>query len=384
METSNWYNTSSIIRSLKTIYGDIYDCVDIYKQPGMDHPIMATKRTQMIISKELEKQKARLAYEKQSSTAKYYNNSAKNSIFNPKELWLNKKGCPIGCVPIRRMSKQQLQKIQNLHIPKYTPQKLDNHSYAQTQTFTDFAGLIVGNAPSGRFTGAKATMTIWNPTLQGDHQYSSSSLYVEDGDNQIVVGWTVHPSIYPDTRTRLFSKWTSDNYAKTGCYINHCPGFVITSNVIPIDYPFPNMSELEGEQFDVTLEVSSNGDWELNYNDQTLGTWPSSIFSKMRDSASQLRFGGECYKPEGQTKSPQMGSGTFKFKQYDKTCYMRRVSYYDPVYGFAGLDDGMARAQISRCYFAESVGYNFGDDWYQYSFMFGGAGGADGQRCLGG
>ncbi|XP_031108325.1 uncharacterized protein LOC116012797 [Ipomoea triloba] len=102
--------------------------------------------------------------------------------------------------------------------------------------------LIVGNAPSGRFTGAKATMTIWNPILRGDHQYSSSSLYVEDEDNQIVVGWT------------------SDNYAKTGCYINHCPGFVITSNVIPVDYPFPNMSVFEGQQFDVTLEVVKLGD----------------------------------------------------------------------------------------------------------------------------
>lgn len=93
--------------------------------------------TQMIISKELEKQKARLAYEEQSSTAKYYNNSVKIYIFNPKELWLNKKGCPIGSVPIRRMSKQQLQKIQNLHRPKHTPQKLGNHSYDERQRHTD-------------------------------------------------------------------------------------------------------------------------------------------------------------------------------------------------------------------------------------------------------
>nr|GMD85229.1 uncharacterized protein LOC109169836 [Ipomoea batatas] len=238
---------------------------------------------------------------------------------------------------------------------------------SESLTESTFAGLIVGNAPSGRFTGAKATMTIWNPILRGDYQYSSSSLYVEDEDNQIVVGWT------------------SDNYAKTGCYINHCPGFVITSNVIPVDYPFPNMSVFEGQQFDVTLEVvkGSNGDWELNFNDQTLGTWPSSIFSKMSESASRLRFGGECFKPEGQSQSPQMGSGRFKFKQYDKTCYMRRVSYSDPVYGSAVLDESMVQTQLSRCYFAESIGYNFHDDWYQYSFMFGGAGGRDGERCLG-
>lgn len=86
---------------------------------------------QMTIAKELEKQKARLAAsEEQSSTATYYNNFKKNNNFNPKDLWLNKKGCPIGSVPIRRMSIQQLQNVQNLQRAKHTPQKLDNHSYA--------------------------------------------------------------------------------------------------------------------------------------------------------------------------------------------------------------------------------------------------------------
>lgn len=31
----------------QTIHGDIYDCVDIYKQPGMDHPTMATERVRV-------------------------------------------------------------------------------------------------------------------------------------------------------------------------------------------------------------------------------------------------------------------------------------------------------------------------------------------------
>nr|GMD76924.1 blue copper protein-like [Ipomoea batatas] len=185
-----------------TIHGDIYDCVDIYKQPGMDHPTMATERIQ-------------------------------------------------------------------------------------------FAGVLVGNAPSERFTG-----------------------------------------------------------------------FVMTSNVVPLDYAFPNISVLRGEQFDVTLQVvkRSTGDWELNYNDQQLG---------------------ECYEPENQGVSPQMGSGgRFREGKYDRTAYMRQLGYIDPTYGDAVLDDSMVQVQISRCYFATNEGYNFKDDWYGYSFMYGGKGGQDGAECF--
>ncbi|XP_031108337.1 uncharacterized protein LOC116012804 [Ipomoea triloba] len=291
---SKGYKSSSIITRLKTIHGDIYNCVNIYKQPGMNHPTMATERIK-------------------------------------------------------------------------------------------FAGLLIGNAPSERFTGAKATMTIWNPTLRGENQYSSASLYVEDGDNQIRVGWIVHPALYGDSRTRLFSRWTSDNYGKTGCYINHCPGFVMTSNVVSLDYAFPNMSVLRGEQFDVTLQVvkRSTGDWEFNYNGQQLGTWTSSIFSKMGESASQLRFGGECYQPEIQDVSPQMGSGgRFRKGKYDRTAYMRQLSYTDTIYGDAVLDDSMVQVQTSRCYYATNEGYNFNDDWYGYNFMYGGKGGKDGAECF--
>nr|GME21242.1 uncharacterized protein LOC109169837 [Ipomoea batatas] len=341
---------------------------------------MATERIQMIIAKELEGQKAKLALEEHNSTAK------KNNSFNPEDLWLNKKGCPIGSVPIPKCrSKEQLQIVRNVGRAQYTSQKLDNHSYDGAPSHLDFAGLLVGNAPSGRFTGARAIMTIWNPSLQGKNQYSSASLYLEDGDNQIRVGWIVHPALYGDSRTRLFSRWTSDNYGKTGCYINHCPGFVITSNVVPLNYAFPQISVSRGEQFDVTLGVSksSTGNWEFYYNDQKLGTWPSFIFSKMGESASQLRFGGECYEPENQGVSPQMGSGDkFKNGQYDRTAYMRQLRYSDSRDGDFDVNDAMVQVQMSRCYYAASQGYNSHDDWYRYSFMYGGMGGQDGARCF--
>ncbi|KAG5593237.1 hypothetical protein H5410_043751 [Solanum commersonii] len=29
-----------VVKTIKTVYGDIYDCVDFYKQPAFDHPLL--------------------------------------------------------------------------------------------------------------------------------------------------------------------------------------------------------------------------------------------------------------------------------------------------------------------------------------------------------
>ncbi|RAL48122.1 hypothetical protein DM860_005546 [Cuscuta australis] len=316
----------------------------------------------MVISEELERRKAAAAAVQRNNdvvshaAANYSSGGLKRS---PAELlWLNKRGCPIGTVPIRRRRRHH--------------HSLEDDVKTITESHLDVR-VIVGKAPSGQFTGAKATMTIWNPMLRGDDQYSSAALYLDnigDNDHNIIIhiraGW-----IRED-----------DDYATTGCYNDQCPGFVVFSNKIPLDYPFPNMSQFEGDQFDTTID-STWGDWVLSVDEETLGIWTTPIFSSMASAATQLRFGGECFKPEGQDTSPEMGSGRFNNGQYDKTCYMRRVSYYDSIYGSNVVSDDMVQLHDSRCYYEGSQGYNFEDDWYGYSFMFGGAGKEDEVRCLG-
>ncbi|CAH9128393.1 unnamed protein product [Cuscuta epithymum] len=110
--------------------------------------------------------------------------------------------------------------------------------------------------------------------------------------------------------------------------------------------------------------------------------WTKSIFSSMSETAAQLRFGGESFEAEGEVYSPEMGSGAFVNGQYDKTCYMRRLFYIDPVYGGNVVDDSMVQAQDSRCYYCGDNGFNYKDDWYAYSFLFGGGGGKDNVDCF--
>ncbi|CAN1140218.1 hypothetical protein LINPERHAP2_LOCUS11731 [Linum perenne] len=47
------------------------------------------------------------------------------------------------------------------------------------------------------------TTAVYHPIVQ-NMQYSSSRIVVRNGDDSIVVGWTVNPNLYPDNETRLF------------------------------------------------------------------------------------------------------------------------------------------------------------------------------------
>ncbi|KAL5776663.1 hypothetical protein ACOSP7_009589 [Xanthoceras sorbifolium] len=75
-------------KTIKTEYGSIYDCVDIYKQPAFDHPLLRNHKIQMRPSFALQRMPNNTS---STGTTKY---GLKNE-------------CPRGTVPIRRMSKEE-------------------------------------------------------------------------------------------------------------------------------------------------------------------------------------------------------------------------------------------------------------------------------------
>lgn len=64
-------------------------------------------KQQVTIAKELEKQRSIKGERLQK---------AKNIYFKTEEFWLNKKGCPIGTVPIRRLTEEQLQNAKDASL----------------------------------------------------------------------------------------------------------------------------------------------------------------------------------------------------------------------------------------------------------------------------
>ncbi|KAH0652907.1 hypothetical protein KY289_030585 [Solanum tuberosum] len=87
--------------TIETIHGDLYDCVDIYKQPTLLHSTLGSERIKMTIAKKLERQKLKAMEPKRGN---------KSDGFKAEEYWLNKEGCPVGTMPIRKMTKKQLQR----------------------------------------------------------------------------------------------------------------------------------------------------------------------------------------------------------------------------------------------------------------------------------
>ncbi|KAI3958131.1 hypothetical protein MKW98_020773 [Papaver atlanticum] len=144
---------------IKTIYSswvDIYDCIDFYKQPAFDHPLLKNHK-----SHKLQK-------------------------------------CPQGTVPVRRTRKEDLIRAKHLSLstePVSEPMSASTHE--------KFAGILYQNEGETLF-GASAKMSIWKPTV-------NPLLYDNDTAVRNFLYWTtgcfhtlfpgfvqVNPEITPD------------------------------------------------------------------------------------------------------------------------------------------------------------------------------------------
>ncbi|KAF8400351.1 hypothetical protein HHK36_013655 [Tetracentron sinense] len=98
------------IKVIKTDYGDIYDCVDVNKQPAFDHPLLKNHKIQM----------------RPTSIPSGISDKASSmeepSTIRPSKIGL-KRGCPLGTVPIRRTQKEDLIRVKS--IPKKDPTNIE-------------------------------------------------------------------------------------------------------------------------------------------------------------------------------------------------------------------------------------------------------------------
>ncbi|XP_077212784.1 protein neprosin-like [Tasmannia lanceolata] len=86
------------IKTIQTEYGQIFDCVDIHKQPAFDHPLLKNHKIRM----------------SPGSLPKGMIDERVSSVGVPSEIGLKDGGCPHGTVPIRRIQKEDLIKSKSL------------------------------------------------------------------------------------------------------------------------------------------------------------------------------------------------------------------------------------------------------------------------------
>ncbi|KAI3882401.1 hypothetical protein MKX03_001902 [Papaver bracteatum] len=240
---------------IKTIYsswGDIYDCIDFYKQPAFDHPLLENHKIQM----------------KHNGESK--RGSGETSIF-PNNI----ETCPVGTIPIRRTLKEDLIRAKYLS---------SSNELVSGNTREYFACVVYQNKGE-TFYGATANISIWKPHVNPD-QYSLAEISLRSGwndqYNRIHVGWTVNPILYDnDTNVRNFIYWTTNNGKKTGCYNALCPGFVQVDPQHPPDLPLSVTSVYDGVRVEMHSHIylnSSENRWWYVIQGIRIGYWPTENF----------------------------------------------------------------------------------------------------------
>ncbi|KAL8262495.1 hypothetical protein R6Q59_023844 [Mikania micrantha] len=312
------------VKSIKSPDGDTIDCVHIAHQPAFDHPILKNHTIKMRPS--------------------YYpvwikdENIMMNASKSVTQLWHSNGKCPKGTIPIRRTKKEDMLRASSLksYMRKNSvarqssmdPEYVDvtkNHEYATASTY-------------GVFYGAKATFNLWNPRVQTPDEFSLGQLWITNGPhmdvNTIEVGWQVYPYLYGDNNTRLFIFWTSDGYQTTGCYNLGCPGFIQTNNEILLGGTLSPTSQVDGSQYEMNILVwkdGKEGDWWMQFEETLVGYWPASLYTLLRENASEVEFGGEVInlKLNGLHTTTEMGSGYFPQEGAGKACYIKNIQTVD-------------------------------------------------------
>ncbi|XP_050908463.1 uncharacterized protein LOC127122107 [Lathyrus oleraceus] len=164
------------VKTIYTKFGYILDCIDINNQPSLDHPLLKNHKLQKYPSFRTSK--------KTSSTKAI--------------LGIQKDECPIGTVPIKRTTKDDL-----IRGKSYFNNGLIDHMHGN-----HYAEVISGYFPY--YNGVHGTSSIYNVSVTND-QSSCSVMYVRNGPdstNYIGMGWHVAPELYNDYAPHVYIVWT--------------------------------------------------------------------------------------------------------------------------------------------------------------------------------
>ncbi|KAM0020114.1 putative neprosin [Helianthus debilis subsp. tardiflorus] len=115
-----------------------------------------------------------------------------------------------------------------------------------------------------------------------------------------------------------------------------------------------------------------SGDWWLQLGDEQIGYWPSSLFSYLSASASQIQWGGEVVnsRSNGHHTTTEMGSGRFSEQGLSKASYIRNIETVDESNHLRTPNNIYTNADENSCY---DILAGIDGNWGSYVY-FGGPG----------
>ncbi|CAK7341233.1 unnamed protein product [Dovyalis caffra] len=371
------------VMTIESPDGDIIDCVHKRKQPALDHPLLKNHKIQRKPS-----ERPRVKMLKKDDEKRTKKSNVEEGVRDSWQMWhRNGTRCPKGTVPIRRSTVHDVLRSKSLfHFGKKQVQR--STSLARR---TDAPDVVSGNGhehaiaytgSSQEVYGAKATINVWDPSIQVVNEFSLSQIWVLSGSfdgpdlNSIEAGWQVSPELYGDSRPRLFTYWTSDSYQATGCYNLLCSGFVQTNSRIAIGAAISPVSSYTSNQYDISILIWKDpklGNWWMSFGDNTLvGYWPAELFTHLANHATMVEWGGEVVnsRANGEHTSTQMGSGHFAEDGFGKASYFRNLEIVDSDNSLSSVQSISTLAENTNCYNIKS---SYNNEWGTY-FYYGGPG----------
>ncbi|CAJ2676129.1 unnamed protein product [Trifolium pratense] len=331
-----------------------FECVDIYKQPSLRHPLLKDHKIQL------------------------YPTFAKNIMQNRSSHGKTMDKCPEGKVPIYN-------KTWRHQIITNSSSKLQVDDFQQySQSAPGYHTVTLDTTQNMIFHGAHAGIAGYGLSLDAN-QYSISSIWIESGLstelNSINVGIGVHPSLYGDNRLRITGQWTTDGYKKTGCFNIRCSGFVQVNHNKGLGSPVSPLNSIGStEKFSTFIKIKqdqSTGHWWLIIQLESIyvGYWPKELFTHLSTGASLIKFGGQTYTPPNKD-SPPMGSGRLPKEKFRNSAFMQNLEIIDSEYNEVGVADRDMKPYTdtnSECYDLAYNGYQ--GPVYKQAFLYGGPGG---------
>ncbi|KAL1224283.1 Protein neprosin [Cardamine amara subsp. amara] len=260
-----------------------YDCIDIYKQPGLDHPLLKNHKIQMKPS---------------VSKPELKNQTSSNKTYKKKIR------CPQGTIPILRNSKEYITNAR-LFVEKYF------HPLTGDSPGTHIAGV---RSHSGPYRGVEAWSGVHNLNI-GRDQASYGQIYIGSGLNNqvnfIQAGWMINPSLFGDGRPWSYGFWKGKD--GKGCYNTACPGFVQVSQEDPISEPMDQPGE-GGLRCSIHQDKQTGNWWITQLISHApnidIGYWPKELFNLLDNGANMVGVGG-AVQASRSGPSPPMGNGKF-------------------------------------------------------------------------
>ncbi|KAG5224135.1 translational activator GCN [Salix suchowensis] len=355
--------------------GDIIDCVHKRKQPALDHPLLKNHKIQRE-PPEMPRLKVLKDGEELRSERTKKSKEA-GGVRRSWQMWhRNGTRCPKGTVPIRRSTVGDVLRAKSLF--DFGKKRRRSISLARRRDAPDVVSgnghehAIAYTGSSEEVYGAKATINVWDPTIQAVNEFSLSQIWILSGSfngpdlNSIEAGW----------QAQMFTYWTSDSYQATGCYNLLCAGFVQTHSRIAIGASISPLSSYTGNQYDISILIWKDpklGNWWMSFGDGTLvGYWPAELFTHLAKHATMVEWGGEVVnsRADGKHTATQMGSGHFAEDGFGKASYFRNLEIVDSDNSLSSARSISTMAENTNCYNIQS---SFSNEWGTH-FYYGGPG----------